>query len=83
MPIFLRIICFSNLLNSLKLKFIIYLVPVEPKPPEPRFVSSSVFTSFKLALIIGHKTIWAIRAPFSTKKLLAPKLIKITFNSPL
>ena len=38
------------------------MVPVEPKPPEPRFVSSSDFTSFKLALTTGHKTIWAIRA---------------------
>ena len=55
----------DNILNSLKLNDInYYLVPVDPNPPEPRAVPSSVSTSFILAFIRGHKTICAILKPF-------------------
>ena len=52
------------------------MVPVEPKPPEPRFVSSSIFTSFKLAFTTGHRIIWATLVPFSIKKKFLPVLIQ-------
>ena len=69
-------------LKSLNLSSI-YLLPVEPNPPDPRSVSSSSLTSFKTAFITGHKTICAIRNPFSTLKIFSPKFTNITFNSPL
>ena len=43
-----------------------YLVPVDPKPPAPRAVSSSSSVSSKVAAAYGVNTICAMRSPLST-----------------
>ena len=56
--------------------------PVDPNPPEPRCVSSSVATMLSSARVTGAITICAIRSPRLMTKASWPRLIRITFTSP-
>ena len=56
--------------------------PVEPKPPAPRCVSSSVSTTASVARVTAAGTNWQIRMPRSMAKGSWPKLISSAFTSP-
>src|SRR6185295_7304493 len=56
--------------------------PVEPKPPEPRSLSSSASASCHSTLSTRAKTNWAMRSPRRTANGSAPWLIRITPTSP-
>lgn len=58
-------------------------IPVLPKPPDLRSVSSSSGTSCHSIGSYLFKTIWAILSPFIISKSAGPWFIRITFSSPL
>jgi hypothetical protein len=57
-------------------------VPVLPKPPVPRAVSSTLATSCQRARTTGASTAWAMRAPRSTTNGASPVFSTITCSSP-
>ena len=57
-------------------------VPVEPKPPAPRTVSSRSSTAVKRARVTGAMTSWAMRMPRSITAGVSLKFMRMTLTSP-
>ncbi len=57
-------------------------VPVLPKPPPPRAVSSRLGTSCQRARTTGASTAWAMRVPRSTVNGASPAFSTMTWSSP-
>src|SRR3546814_16786707 len=55
--------------------------PVDPNPPAPRAVSSSVATSSSVARGTGAGTSWAMRSPRAIAHGAAPRLARINLPS--
>ena len=76
----------ANLLEDdvagITVELVVPHMPVEPKPPSPRLVSSSSSTSANRACCTGAGTSWAMRSPRATGKGSAPRLARMIFTSP-
>jgi len=59
-----------------------YFFPVDPKPPLPRWLSSSTSTGSHSTVSCRATTIWAIRSPASMMKGSFDRFTRITLISP-
>src|SRR5690606_13415114 len=78
----INIIFVNSWLFYLFSNFRIYFVPVLPKPPAPRLVSSKTSTSCHEMCSCLAITSWATRSPFSTMNSSLERFTRITPISP-
>ena len=64
------------------LRFALSYFPVCPKPPWPRWVSSSAWASSRTAWTTGAITSWAMRSPRAMRAGCSPRLARMTWTSP-